>query len=293
MTAEDAARAVIGECTAQIAENMALVRVSDDPEGPHQLRVGLRRLRTAFRLFRPVLGGAALDPLESEAQWLGREAGRLRDLDVAVEDIVAEEIAAEHPDPGLGPLAAGLERRRRAERAALERTVAGPRAGRFLLDLAELTAARLWLDAEDYGQTARLARPAEALAADALDSAMKKAEKRAKKIARLSIEERHELRKSLKRLRYTVEFLAPLFEGDRVKPFLKKLKALQDLFGALNDAAMAEALFRDTDGPAGGSVDAARAAGVVIGARRERARHAWEDAKATWKTLKEADRFWR
>ena len=41
--------------TDQILKNLAVVQASDDPEGPHQMRVGLRRLRSALKAFRPVI----------------------------------------------------------------------------------------------------------------------------------------------------------------------------------------------------------------------------------------------
>src|SRR5262245_26174563 len=54
-TAEEAARDIIRECFDQITTNIVVVQKLDDPEGPHQLRVGLRRLRSAFSLFSLVL----------------------------------------------------------------------------------------------------------------------------------------------------------------------------------------------------------------------------------------------
>ena len=49
--------------------------------------------------------------------------------------------------------------------------------------------------------------------------------------------EQHELRKSLRRLRYTFETLAPCFDAD-IKPIVKKLVALQDLLGEMQDRAV-------------------------------------------------------
>jgi CHAD domain-containing protein len=50
-------------------------------------------------------------------------------------------------------------------------------------------------------------------------------------------EEQHELRKSLRRLRYTFETLGPCFAQD-VKPFIKELVRLQDLLGEMQDRAV-------------------------------------------------------
>ena len=51
---------------------MAVVAESDEAEGPHQLRVGLRRLRTAFAVFGPSLGKAAMAPLSDARSGSGR-----------------------------------------------------------------------------------------------------------------------------------------------------------------------------------------------------------------------------
>lgn len=293
MTTEVAAHAVLGECLAQISENMAVVAASDDPEGPHQLRVGLRRLRTALALFSGALAGEGRTRLSGEAKWLGREVGRLRDLDVALADLVRPAAAARPGEPGFARLEAALVERGGAERSALRATLVGARARTFLLDLSEYVSCRGWLDAQDWSQTARLARPVTETAGVALDTRLAKAAKRAKGIEHLSVEARHELRKELKKLRYTAEFCASLYPPKRVKPFLKRLKALQEVFGDLNDAAMAEALLSGPDAPGGDDPGAARAGGFVLGLHAERARHGWERAKGLWRALRDTDPFWR
>lgn len=293
MSAEQAARAVLGECLDQILANLDAVARSDDPEGPHQLRVALRRLRSALLVFGPTLAGPALDRLAEAARWLGHEVGAVRDLDVALADILGPELAAETAEPGFRMLAEALARHLATARAHLRETIAGRRAWLFQLDLAEFVAARGWLDPGDWDQTARLARPIGAVAEGALELRLGKVARRGEGIAGLGVEQRHALRKELKKLRYAVEFLSPLYPDRKVRPFLKQLKALQEIFGDMNDAAMAEALFRDPAGPAATDIGAARAAGFVIGVRTERARRSWEDAKAVWKAFRAADPFWR
>ncbi|MEO1531988.1 MAG: CHAD domain-containing protein [Pseudomonadota bacterium] len=295
-TVEAAGREILAECFAQIAANVEAVQAGDDPEGPHQLRVGLRRLRSALKLMRPAFDGQRFRAIEAEAKWLGGEAGRLRDLDVALADLV-EPAAAKAPDePGFVPLAAGLTARAAEERVRLRATLAGPRVTAFLFDLAEFVALRGWLDPADHDQTARLARPFAALAAEAMKAADAKAAKRAKAgkagIEALDIEARHELRKTLKALRYMLEFTAPSWPEKAVKRLLKPLKGLQTLFGSLNDAAMAEALFLSVESPAAGDPVAARAAGRLIGAANADAARDWEAARARWAAFAEVRRPW-
>ena len=56
-TTEQAARDILRECFDQIATNVLVVRRLDDAEGPHLLRVGLRRLRRVFCLDRSGFSG--------------------------------------------------------------------------------------------------------------------------------------------------------------------------------------------------------------------------------------------
>jgi CHAD domain-containing protein len=76
----------------------------------------------------------------------------------------------------------------------------------------------------------------------ALTASWKKMVKQGKQIRDLESEQRHEMRKSLKKLCYTVEFFASLYEPDDVKLFVKQLRNLQDVFGYMNDVARASQL---------------------------------------------------
>jgi triphosphatase len=301
-TAEAAARDVLRECFDQVAMNTVVVRELGDAEGPHQLRVGLRRLRSAFSVFSPVLESPAQNRLADEARWLGQEVGRLRDLDVAVGDILRPE-ARLHPDePALATLADAVADGAANQRARLRDLLAQSRTQSFLIDLARFIETRGWLVPEDFGQTERLARPVRSLAEEALAKRWKKVRKGARDLETLDAEHRHELRKELKKLRYAAEFFSPMFPAKRAETFLKRLKKLQDAFGGLNDVAMIRAMFSGNAADGGGlqvfsddrtSASAQRAIGWVIGASQVRAELAWSGAKSLWRDLEKTRPFWK
>jgi CHAD domain-containing protein len=291
-TAERAAQAVLRECFAQIAQNAEAVKHSDAPEGPHQLRVGLRRLRSALSVFRPAIGGPEAERLGEEAKWLGQETGRLRDLDVLAGDILAPEAAAHPGESGFAPLAEVLAGATDAARRGLRETLAGNRARQFLLDLARFIETRGWVVADDIEQPARLAMPLEELAPRALARRWKAVARKARGLEGLDVAARHELRKELKKLRYASEFLAPVYPGKRTDRFLKRLKDLQDIFGELNDAALAEAVLAGGGTLEGQGPSVHRAAGRLIGARLARAEIAWAGARASWHELSRRRPFW-
>ncbi len=262
-TVEAVARDVLRDCLAQVAANMVVVAGSEAMEGPHQLRVGLRRLRTAFALFGPSLGAASLAPLNQAAKRLGQVVGGLRDIDVLIGEVVAEAAKL-----GLDPvahqaLAAVLGRRREAVRTEVRTALAAPEAVGFLFDLGAFIEGRGWLAPSDYSQTERLAAPIATVAPGILDRHHARVSKRGRRIRELDPEGLHDLRKELKKLRYAVDMLGPIYKAEKVAGFLKSLKELQDAFGSLNDAAMAhEAL---TGEAVGEDPAAQRATGWVLG----------------------------
>lgn len=288
-TVEQAGCAVLRECLAQVAANVIAARELDDAECVHQLRVGLRRLRSAFGVFSLPFGGPAMTALNEEAKWLGQEAGAMRDLDVASTEIL-EPAARAHPEvPGLAELARRIADEAVAHRAVLRKVLADQRTQTFLIDLARFVETRGWLDRGDLDQSARLAEPVGIYAGTALAKRWKKVRKAGRGFDELSDEARHELRKELKKLRYAVEFMAPLFPEKKVKSFVADIKRMQDTFGSINDAAMVRQMFAaELDGPPLEQ----RAIGWITGTSHARAEHAWEAAKPRWDGLRDARRFW-
>lgn len=289
---QDAACAILRECVDQIGANLDFCQRSDEPEGPHQLRIGLRRLRTAFSVLAPAIGCAEMNRLAEEAKWLGQVAGSLRDLEVIRDDIIGPAVAEKRYAVDLKPSLQRARRLARAKRSAVIGELASGRAVAFLLDLARFVETRGWM-AESEGERARqLVGPTGVLAGSALEQQWKKVRKRAANIAELDIDARHKLRKELKKIRYTVEFFAPLYPEENVKPFLSRLKKLQDQFGDLNDVATLEAHAGVLEGKARANPAVARALGYLIGFNRAYAEIRWTGAKSSWRDLKKTRPFW-
>lgn len=208
--------------------------------------------------------------LNMEARWLGREVGRLRDLDVVANDIVRREAEVHTDEPGLPALADALSRQAGGQRDHLRKLLPEARVQAFLIDLARFVETRGWLVPEDSGQIERLAAPLVELAGKALNKGSKKVSKRAHRLETLTVEQRHDLRKELKTLRYAVEFFSPLYPVKHAEPFLKQLKKLQAVFGGLNDAATVRAILTEAEAPGADDPAAQRVIGWVIGASQAR-----------------------
>jgi triphosphatase len=103
--------------------------------------------------------------------------------------------------------------------------------------------------------------------------------------------ELHPLRKSLKKLRYSVEFLQSIHRPKKAKQFLRRLKKLQDALGEINDAAMttrlAEGLAADKH------LELAPSVAVISSSHGRAARGAMKALAKSWQACSEEPRFWR
>lgn len=261
LTAAEAFRQIVTICQWQFRLNEDLLLAMRSAEPLHQARVALRRLRSAFTIFRPMLGdhGAAL---REELRWLAQELGDARDLDV---------LLGRAPD---GPL---RDRLRAAREAAHDRVAATLSSGRtrgLMLDLAEWTATGDWLSdpatAEARGMAVR------DFAAKALSRFRRKVKSGGRNLTALDDEARHDLRKDAKKLRYAADFFEPLFQDDHRKAhkrFGAALSDFQDRMGELNDLAAAPLVLERL-----GLTDMPQADGLTTAADRDALLAAAQDA---------------
>jgi inorganic triphosphatase YgiF len=274
----------VASAATQIERNRRALLETDDPEAAHQLRVGLRRLRSALRAFRPIESSPATLSLSRYAREIGQNVGELRDADILIGDIYAPVAATRQGEPGFSELRKVLLAHRDAVRGEARASLVREQWSRLQLYLV------LW--PETVKSNARLAAPVGAFAPVSLAKSWRRAAKYGARLESLSIEERHEMRKALKAFRYAVEFFASLYEAREVKRLVKDLKRLQDVFGYMNDVATAGALDAICDKRCALMPAAQRAAGYVLGWHEVSAEHAWEDVAAMWSRLARRRRFW-
>ncbi len=283
--------AVCRSASRQVLVNWQAVIDSADPEGPHQLRIGLRRLRTALRMFRRAIDSEALRRLAQEARLLSRRAGQVRDLDVIVHEIVGPLVLRNPDMDGLRTLQKLLRKQASRQRVRLQRELAEARWAGLRLRISLLPHGAGWKDGDGSGGESA-AHPAAPQAQAALSKTWKKVRRQARQLDTLPTPERHELRKRLKAMRYASEFFAPLFPEAESDRFAKRLRRLLDTFGYLNDIAMAEKLTELCRAEPSPDAERDAAAGYVLGWHSARAEQAWESVPARWRQLKRSGRFW-
>lgn len=270
--------------TDQIVSNRRALLETDDPEAAHQLRIGLRRLRSALKAFRPLSHGSGTRELELHAKKLGQCIGELRNADVLIEGILAPVAGTRKGEPGFADLRSALEDHRASVRNQTRTALDGEQWSKLHLYLA------LW--PRTVEDEAALQAPVRAFAGKCLRTGWKRISKQGASVNDLTIEARHDMRKALKGFRYTSEFFGSLFEADKVQKFVKDLKRLQDIFGYVNDVATATELGAICQRRCGDNPEAQRASGYVLGWHAAEASHAWKGVAREWERLNRRRPFW-
>jgi len=137
-----------------------------------------------------------------------------------------------------------------------------------------------------------LAGPVGKFARSALKKRWKKVADSGERLDDLTVEQRHQMRKALKTLRYATEFFASLYPEASTRRFIKETRSLQEVFGYLNDVVAAERLGAICHDGCADSREAQRAAGYILGWHNSQATHAWQDAHKGWQKLERLPQFW-
>ncbi|KZD07679.1 CYTH and CHAD domain-containing protein [Oceanibaculum pacificum] len=290
----DAVGLIVQECLSQVLANEPVVRAGEDPEGIHQMRVGLRRLRSFFSILGPVLPAGQGEYFKAELKWLAGELGGARDLDVFSLELLAPVRGGFPGDAGLAALQREVETARKAAYAQAQAALAGRRYARLMLDFSRWLAEAAWTDQPLNAQSARLFAPVTGFADALLEKRQRKAIRQARRMLDGTAEERHEMRIQIKKLRYAAEFFRSLYPRKKAERYLKALSQLQDVLGHLNDVAVARQLVWHLLPMEKRSADAESyvAAGLVVGWHACAADIAMGTLKLRWTDLRDVERFW-
>lgn len=289
MPARRAGAAVMRSSLAHLRANERGMLAGTDPEYLHQMRVALRRLRSALGVFEPVLGEGEVSALRGELKWLAARLGPARDWDVFMDETLPPIEAEFGPHPGLDRLAARCRTLRGAAAANARRAVRSARYERLASRL------KAWLDAEGRQPPAGAASgapdaPVTEFASAVLERRYGQVRSRGRAIARLDPARLHRLRIAIKKFRYPLDFFAGLYEGKAARAALRRLSRLQDILGAMNDAATAGTLLsRSGIGPGRAALEAK---GLLLGWSRARAATLRRELKAAWKEFLAVEKFW-
>ena len=259
----------------------------EGPEPVHQMRVAVRRLRSAIKVFRRAVSSPAVDTADAGLKALAAKLAPTRDWDVFATETAKSVDTAFPTEPRLKRLLAAVERRRRACHNELRAFLASVEFRRLGIELACLAGVQDWPAIVDESGQAELVVALDDFAARVLDKRLKRLTQIDDDLAGLEPHALHAIRLHAKRLRYAAEIFAPLYPGKPTHRFIRRLGRLQDRLGTLNDAAVAASLLGELSG---GSH--AFAIGLVlgfVGAHSARTRKRIDQA---WLRFHSLEPFW-
>lgn len=242
MSPVEAFRAIALSCLTQLQGNEAGAIAGDNPEFVHQARVAIRRLRSAFNLFAPVLNPNFIEVYSPRWRELANGLGSARDWDVFLTETLAPLDEAFPGDADLAVLRArGQATKAKAQAAA----------GVALKQLAYSQLLLAFSAALFRVEAPTIAAQGKSSTMSLRKFARRRLHKRAQMIealvsehSKMNAERRHELRIAFKKLRYALEFFAPLLARKRLADYQSSLATIQDLLGRLNDQVTASRLIK-------------------------------------------------
>jgi CHAD domain-containing protein len=289
---DDLISSVISSSLMHFMANWTSLRDSDAPESVHQLRVALRRMRSALGIFRKAITLPELEDIRAEARRIASALGPARECDAFRQNALAGPFRNEPKRfKAAALLLEVVEERRQESYTIARRTIDDPATTLFVLDVQAFLLRRSWrmaIPAQDLGL---LTSEARTFAGPVLDRLRRRVLKRGKHLPDMPDDERHELRIALKNLRYAVEFFGSLFGNSKdVRDFLRIVADLQEDLGIHNDAVTAES-FIATLG-VGSNADVQFAAGYLLGYYRHATIAADTHLSKKWKNFRRAKTFW-
>jgi len=286
--AAEAVRRIVGAELGHFVANQPAA-ATGKAEGVHQMRIGIRRLRTALALFGKHLEPHAARRFEAELKRLGQVFGAARDWDVFCTQVLPDAEADERARGWAELLREPAEAERRAAHRGVEEELGRPALTALMLGMAA------WVEPDETGAKAlgggKLDRPFHKLAPVLLDRMARRVAGRGGHTRRRSAEELHGLRKALKKLRYSADYAAALYPPKPVDRYQKAAKRLLKLLGAANDAAVATALADRLC--AGERSELAPATSALARWSEERRAGALRKLPKAWATFDAAAPFWR
>ncbi len=290
-TIDDAIASVVGNTLTHFLANLAPLREGDDPEAIHQLRVALRRMRSALGMFKRLRPCAEFDAFRAEAKRIATALGPARECDAFSDLLAAGPRGALADGSVFAGIDSALSKRRQALYAEARQLINAKETSLFALQLQAFLTRRGWRSGADE-QLGDLAAPVTQFSSATLERLRRRVVKRGKKLILLPDDERHKVRIALKNLRYAAEFFGGLHEeSGAYRTYIRTVARLQDILGAHNDAAGAQILLDGLGARA--KAGTAFAAGVMLGWCEREAEIADAELGEAWRRFKRLDPFWR
>ncbi len=289
----DAATESLRQAYTHFARNITPVVEIGHPDSIHQMRVGIRRLRTIAFVFSQFTAlNSSGSPL-SEMRGLFAQLGRIREMDVFMKD-VAPETNGLLSEKQWGTIEQAIVRNRDGKMKTLRKRLTTSQFTSEVLQLGHWIEQKKWIDASNANSRTLMELNVKQFAEARLPELYDELISRRRLIRDGEHSEWHRLRIQTKKLRYASEFFSSAFHQTKSKAFIRRLSSWQDRLGRLNDIATAakflKRISREEQGKA--RKDIAKSSLMVAGwAHAVLSREEPELAKH-WQVFEQASPFW-
>lgn len=242
----DVLKMLIWSCLQHFQNNLRGAMDSTDAEYLHQMRVALRRLRVILRMTGKVRPDETLAELYKDVSALCIALGRIREWDVFIAETLQPMCGRMSGHAGLQILLEASERQRTACYDILRG--AARELQRLLLRLA------IWMNGDYWNQAdwqkSGAVLTVQEFAVRSLRKFAKRFDRSSRHLETFDATRLHLLRIVAKKLRYSAEFFAGLYDRKKSEPFLAALSEVQEVLGQANDVAVAHRLLDELAGDA-------------------------------------------
>ena len=295
MSVSTAFKAISWSCLNHLHANESGMLLGQDTEYLHQMRVALRRQRSAVSLFSKVLPKDGLSSLSRELKWLSSQLGPARDWDVFVIETMAPICASFSEHTGMKVLQDRCNHLQRQHHESACHAIESNHYVQLMLQMGEWLIEEDWFDqtgtssikmtGTQSGVTVK--KFADNLLADRHQKMMRKGEG----LTSFSVAELHDLRIVAKKQRYAVEFFIGLYPSKRAGRYIRTLSLLQDILGVMNDTVNAKRLLSElpVEGDTGSQQEAV---GMILGWGEGLSSLKRIELERAWVKLTKIEPFW-
>jgi inorganic triphosphatase YgiF len=242
MNANIAFKEIVWECMHHLQRNQNVIMQTSDIEGVHQMRIALRRLRSAFNLLKIIMGHKKCAFILSELKWLSHILGKARDIDVLLTQTMPSVSNQLIHHQGLLILQQLAFNRQIKCYGFIREALLSQRYNCLLLTIGS------WLEHEKWKETKKHYKLI-SVATRTLNKFHKQLLRHNNQLNDMSPEQRHASRIASKKLRYAAEFFSSLYPGKNCTQYIKTLMQIQDCLGQINDMNVAEKLLDELNHP--------------------------------------------
>ncbi|CAJ0706387.1 MULTISPECIES: CHAD domain-containing protein [Ralstonia] len=201
---------------------------SNDPEIGHRMRVAIRRLRALLWAYRDLLPKALADDWRCRLADVAAQIGPPRNWDIIVNVLLRAAVPPSQPSALI--LLEALEDIRQRARAESRVTFEGIGPEKLMADFREAIGNATQAQPETSETLGKFAPASIAAASRRVNRALRRA-------SNGGLQELHQTRIQIKRLRYLLEFFSPVLGKKDIKR-IRRLEQLQDALGELNDVVV-------------------------------------------------------